>query len=53
MIMLNQYDSQLLIGQISYKQKADIYNIYHGYDAAKKQCMAIKSFDKAHKAVHG
>ena len=34
--MLKNYDVELLIGQISYKQKADIYNITNGYDVTKK-----------------
>ena len=41
--MLRKFDVELLIGQISYKQKADIYNISNGYDATKKQCsMTVK-----------
>lgn len=34
--MLKNFDAELLIGQISYKQKADIYNINNGYDTTKK-----------------
>ena len=41
--MLRKFDVELLIGQISYQQKADIYNISNGYDATKKQCsMTVK-----------
>lgn len=29
--MIKRFDVELLIGQISYKQKADIYNYVHGY----------------------
>ena len=29
--MINKFDVELLIGQISYKQKSDIYNYVHGY----------------------
>lgn len=29
--MLKKFDVELLIGQLSYKQKADIYNYAHGY----------------------
>ena len=36
--MLQKFDAELFIGQISYKQKADIYNVYNGYDTAKKEC---------------
>ena len=35
--MLQKFDAELFIGQISYKQKADIYNVYNGYDTAKKE----------------
>ena len=35
--MLQKFDVKLLIGQVSYKQKADIYNVYNGYDATKKE----------------
>ena len=34
--MLKKFDAELLIGQVSYKQKATIYNITNGYDDAKK-----------------
>ena len=40
MSMLKQYDVELLIGQISYKQKADIYNVSKGYDNTRKMCSA-------------
>lgn len=32
MEVLNQFDVNILIGQISYRQATDIYNYYHGYD---------------------
>ena len=35
--MLQKFDVELLIGQVSYKQKADIYNIYNGYDNTMKK----------------
>lgn len=35
--MLQKFDVELLIGQVSYKQKADIYNIYNGYDTTIKK----------------
>ena len=35
--MLQKFDVELLIGQISYKQKTDIYNLYHGYEQIAKQ----------------
>ena len=34
--LLVKLDVQLLIGQISYKQTAEIYNMIHGYDDVKK-----------------
>lgn len=36
LLMLKNFDAELLIGQISYKQKADIYNVTNGYDVTKK-----------------
>ena len=41
MCMLERFDSELLIGQISYKQKADIYNVSNGYDMTKKECSSL------------
>lgn len=35
--MLQKFDVELLIGQVSYKQKATIYNITNGYDDTKKK----------------
>ena len=35
--MLKKFDVELLIGQMSYKQKATIYNITNGYDDTKKE----------------
>ena len=40
--MLQRFDVELLVGQISYQQKADIYNISNGYDTTKKYCSATK-----------
>ena len=36
MSMLRKFDVELLIGNISYKQKAEIYNAFNGYNAARK-----------------
>ena len=36
--LLKQYDIELLIGQLSYKQRAEIYNMKHGYFQVKKTC---------------
>ena len=53
MKMLKNFDIELLIGQISYKQKADIYNVTKGYDNTKKTCSSIEK-DESHKPpVHG
>ena len=45
--MLQKFDAELLIGQVSYKQKAEIYNVSHGYDTAKKEHknQSLKSSD--------
>ena len=40
--MLHKYDAELLIGQLSYKQRADIYNFSKGYEASKKESFADK-----------
>ena len=54
MSMLQQFDSELLIGQISYKQKADIYNVSNGYDATKKECSTTMKVKEASTLpVHG
>ena len=38
--MLKTFDAELLIGQMSYKQKADIYNYDNGYEMISKQSAA-------------
>ena len=38
--MLQKFDAELLIGQISFKQKADIYNLFRGYDSTNKKTSA-------------
>ena len=37
MSMLDKFDAEMLIGQVSYKQKADIYNYQNGYYDTKKK----------------
>ena len=37
MALLKQLDAEILIGQLSYKQWSEIYNVKHGYDKAKKK----------------
>ena len=32
MSMLQRFSAELLIGQVSYNQRSDIYNYFHGYD---------------------
>lgn len=36
--MLVKFDAKLLLGQISYKQKADIYNYSQSYEVEPKRC---------------
>lgn len=35
--LLEKFDAELLLGQLSYKQKADIYNFYHKYERVVKK----------------
>ena len=52
--MLKRFDSELLIGQISYKQKADIYNVSNGYDTTSKLCTTTSKIQAPSlTAVHG
>ena len=37
MSLLEQFDIEILVGQLSYKQRTDIYNLKHGYDKTKKK----------------
>ena len=41
--MLSRFDVELLIGQISYKQKADIYNYSNNYDVEPKGCLTRRA----------
>ena len=34
---LERFDSELLLGQVSYKQKCDIYNYFHKYETTQKK----------------
>ena len=45
MSMLRQFDAELLIGQISYKQKAGIY-VSKGYDTVKECTIEKVMIDK-------
>ena len=42
LIMLDRFDVELLLGQINYSQKAEIYNTINGYPVPFKQCTTIK-----------
>ena len=44
--MLRKFDAELLIGNVSYKQKAEIYNVFNGYDLAKKEISQCKKPDE-------
>ena len=41
MALLTKYDAEMLLGQISYSQKADIYNYHHGYPVQPKSCSKL------------
>ena len=47
---LERYDAEILIGQVSYKQKSDIYNYYHKYETATKQSRCPTEKKTAHTA---
>ncbi len=40
--MLMKFDAELLLGQISYNQKADIYNYCNGYPVHPKKCSTLE-----------
>ncbi len=35
--MLQSLNAEILLGQLTYRQKSDIYNYCHGYDSSTKQ----------------
>ena len=41
MTVLKQFDVELLVGQLSYKQKVYIYHLSKGYDTTQKKCTTI------------
>ena len=55
MKILKQFDVELLIGQVTYKQKADIYNIVNGYDSTRKvsSTLQLEESSKYQPSVHG
>jgi hypothetical protein len=40
--MLKKFDVELLLGQLSYSQKAEIYNDYNGYPVQPKKCSTLE-----------
>lgn len=42
MSMLKKFDAELLLGQISYSQKAEIYNYCNGYPVQPKKCSTVE-----------
>lgn len=42
MKMLRKFDCNLLLGQISYAQKTEIYNYSNCYDVPPKQCCSVE-----------
>ena len=53
--MLEKYDAELLIGQVSYQQKADIFNYQNGYDDSIKlssQTQSSASKDERYTCVY-
>jgi hypothetical protein len=34
--LLKRFSAELLIGQVSYNQRSDIYNYVHGYESKRK-----------------
>lgn len=51
---LDRFEVELFLGQITYKQKCDMYNFMHKYEQKKKECSAtslsgnVNDDDKAH-----
>lgn len=45
MAFLVKYDAELLLGHISYSQKADIYNYNNGYPVQPKVCTTLEKED--------
>lgn len=45
MSMLKKFDGELLLGQISYNQKAEIYNYCNGYPVQLKKCSTLEEHE--------
>ena len=43
--VLKKFDAELLLGQISYSQKSEIYNYSNGYPVQPKRCTTLKKED--------
>ena len=52
MDFLRQFDAELLIGQISYSQKAEIYNYHNEYPSAKKRHSTRSGKEEQHTKQH-
>ena len=50
--MLEKYDAELLIGQVSYQQKADIYNYQNGFDDFIKLSSQTQPAHQKKKGIH-
>lgn len=44
--LLKRFDAELLIGQVSYSQKAEIYNSCNGYPVLPKECTSLSKEEK-------
>ena len=45
MNMLKKFDCELLLGQISYNQKAEVCNCNNGYPVHPKKCSTLKQHE--------
>ena len=43
--LLCHLTAEMLLGQLSYKQRSDIYNFFHRYETVKKQCIQTMPCD--------
>lgn len=46
MKFMERLDTEILLGQISYKQKADMYNYYFKYEKTAKQCRYLEGIQQ-------
>lgn len=52
MKLLKEFNAELLIGQISYNQRCDIYNYNHGYETKQKMKSTRKKFTEDEEPHH-